>query len=395
MGREGGRSSENAERVLILGAGFAGLTIATELEPLAKAGKVSVTLVDRRGTFLMGLAAQGVLTGRRGPGERVRSYADVRARHATFVHEDVTGIDTQARTVRAGSRDIPYDVLVLALGVEAAPERVPGLAEAAHNLCEVTAMVRFKAALESIDRGTVLVLISRTPFKCPPAPYEYAFLIDGILRERGVRDHVRVVVTTPEPQPLPAAGPAVGDVVRSMMAQRGIEYYPNRKPTAVDAAGRSVTYEDGPTLGYTLLAAMPPQQAPKVVRDAGLADASGFVPAALGTFETALPNVYAVGDLAALKLPNGNPHPKAGVLAEAQALTVARGIAARLGAGRPSAYTGSGVCFIEDGRGQAARLELDFLAEGGPRATFVPPSEAGLAAKDRFERDRLEKWFEG
>ena len=163
----------------------------------------------------------------------------------------------------------------------------------------------------------------------------------------------------------------------------------SRASRMVDVSKRIVAFEDGSELAYEVLAAMPPHRAPQVLRGAGLTDASGFVPAKLGTFETAVRDVYAVGDVAALKLPNGNPHPKAGVFAEAQALSVARAIAARLGHGAPAEYSGSGVCYVDVGQDRASAAEASLLDPAGPKVVLRPPSKAGLDDKDRFEQWRV------
>ena len=383
------------DRVVVLGAGFAGLTIAKELDALVGEGKADVTLVERNAQFSMGFNMQWVLAGRRAPEEGERDYASLRPRHVRLVHDEAVAIDTAERTVRTKSRLLPYEHLVVALGAELAPELVPGLAEAAYNLCELSSMLQFRSALRRFDGGTITIAVASVPFKCPPAPYEYTMLIEDLLRERGVRERGRLVLTTPEPQPMPVAGKAVGDAVRAMLAERGIEYLPGHKPASVDAAARIVTYENGASLTYDLLAAMPPHRAPRVVRDAGLTDVSGFVPVELGTFRTKSPNVYAVGDSAAMKLPNGNPHPKAGVFAEAQALVLARNLAAEIQGGEATPYAGRGVCYIDVGRGMAASAEISLLTDSGPKALIDPPSAKGLELKRQFERERFTAWFGG
>jgi sulfide:quinone oxidoreductase len=383
------------KHVVVLGAGFGGLTVATELDSMAGAGKIDVALVDRNTHFSMGFSMQWAMVGRRRPEDGQRPYTSFKARHAKFVHDEIVAIDTTSRTVRTRSRRLDYDYLVIALGAELAPELIPGLAEGAYNLCDLGSVMQLRAAVEGIDRGTLVVAVSSTPFKCPPAPYEYALLIDDMLRGRGVRDRVRIVVTTPEPQPMPVAGKAVGDAVKAMLADRGIEFLPGHKPKTIDALKRTATYENGTELTYDVLGAMPPHRAPRVVRDAGLADASGFVPVEIGSFKASAPDVYAVGDVASIRLPNGNPHPKAGVFAEAQAAVVAGNIVAELTGGQRANYAGIGACYVDVGRGQAAPAEADLLVASGPRVALRPPSAEGLEEKRRFERDRLSKWFGG
>lgn len=390
---------ENADKdmsipkILILGAGFAGLTLVTELESLAEAGKAHVTLVDKNLRFSMGFSMQWVMMDRRKPEEGERPYSSLKAKHVKFVQDEIVAIDKENQIVRTKSHSLDYDYLVIALGAELSPELITGLAENAYNLCDLQSVMQLKEAVKTITAGTIAIMIASTPFKCPPSPYEYALLIDDILRKRNVRNKIHLVVTSPEPQPMPVAGKAAGDFVKSLLAEKGIEYLPLHKPKAV--TGKKVVYENGFEIAYDLLCAMPPHCAPKVARDSGLTDASGFIPVELASFATAIRNIYAVGDVASIKLPNGNPHPKAGVFAEAQAQTVARNIKAEILGLQKEEYAGVGICYIDTGEEKAAPVEISLLGHDGPKAVLSEPSPEGLKGKRTFEAERLQKWFEG
>jgi sulfide:quinone oxidoreductase len=318
----------------------------------------------------------------------------IASRRTNFMQAEVMAIDPALKTVSTKSSQVAYDYLVIALGAEMAPDLLPGLAGTGHDLHDMESVVQFKAALEKMEKGTVAIAVSSLPFKCPPSPYEYALIADDVLRKRGARAKVRVVLTTPEPQPMPVAGKAVGDAVKGMLTDRGIDYRPLHKPTAVDPKTKRVTYENGAQLACDLLGAVYPQRAPKIVRDANLTDASGFIPANLNTFETAVPGIYAIGDCASLKLPDGRPHPKAGVFSEAQAVVLAKQLGAlALGGGELARYAGTGVCFVDAGGDLAAAAEANLLAPGGPQFTLAPPSKEGLTRKKQFEAERLKRWF--
>jgi sulfide:quinone oxidoreductase len=379
---------------VILGAGFAGLTAATELEEAAAKGLARVTLIDGADGFQMGLALQFALAGRRAPLDGKRGYGKLRPSHVHFINADATAIDTAKRVVRTDRGDEPYDDLILATGAEGAMDEVPGLKEAAHNLCDLASVLRMKEELERHRSGTVAVLVAGLPFKCPPAPYEYALLADEILAERGVRNRFSIVVATPEPQPMPIAGPEVGEAIKFKLEERGIALRFQQKVKEVKPNQHEVHFESAQKLEYTVLAAMPRLRAPKVVRDAGLCDASGLVPADLASFKTAAPGVFAVGDVALLKVPDGRVHPKAGVFAEGQARAVAQEIKAKLGLSDAEPYGGHGACFIDVGHGEAAPAEIHVLAEGGPKAKIGKATKEGLEAKKQFEAERLARWFD-
>ena len=65
-------------------------------------------------------------------------------------------------------------------------------------------------------------------FKCPPAPSEAALLLDEFLRERGVRDDVRIQVVMPFGTPIPPS-PETSDAILATFAERGIEFVPGRR----------------------------------------------------------------------------------------------------------------------------------------------------------------------
>lgn len=393
-----------SKRIVILGAGFGGLTAAAELEPLVKAKKIGnpersrgaeIFLVEKSAEFRMGFSMQWVLANRRKPDDGRKLYSSLRTRKITFIQDEAVSILTENKEVITKSHRLPYDYLIIALGAELAPETVPGLAEGAYNLCDFGSVLQFKQALNTLQKGTVLIAIASTPFKCPPAPYEYAMLVDDLMRKRKIRKDVRIVLTTPEPQPLPVGGPAVGEAVKKMLAGKQIEYLNFWKPKQINVGAREVEYENGEKMSYDVLAAMPPHRAPKVARESGLCNESGFIPAELGSFKTSAPGVYAIGDVAALKLSNGGPHPKAGVFAEAQAEAVAAAIKAEILGAEPMPYSGKGACFVDVGGNEAALAVGDLLNPDGPRIILNPPSRAGLLAKKKFERERLERWFRG
>ena len=113
-----------------------------------------------------------------------------------------------------------------------------------------------------------------------------------------------------------------------------------------------------------------------------------------GTLATGFERVFAVGDVVQIKLANGLPLPKAGVMAEAQAARVAAAIVADVrGEPPPPPFDGTGHCFLETGKHTAALIEGEFFARPEPRVALQGISEAHAEAKRRFESERLDRWF--
>jgi sulfide:quinone oxidoreductase len=296
--------------------------------------------------------------------------------------------------VLAGGREYTADYLVLAPGAELAPAQVPGLAEAGHNLYDLAGAMRIREECERLESGSVAVLVARTPFKCPAAPYEAAMLLLARFQQRSLTSHVSVSVYSPEPGPMPVTGPETSAKVRSMVEATGVRYFPQHRVLNVDPAGRLIRFESGVEAQYDLLVYVPPHVSPAIVREAGMAETSGWVPVDRSTMETRFPDVFAIGDVTTVPLKSGLPLPKAGTFAHGQAKAVAAIIAGRARA-RPARarFDGFGECFIETGRGRAGMGRGNFYAEPAPAVRLRTPAKRWHWSKVLFEKWWLRKWM--
>src|SRR3954466_15337927 len=161
--------------VVILGAGFGGLELATRLsETLADA--VDVTLLDRNASFYFGYSKLEVMLGRQSADEIRLPYADVVKDGVTFRQETVIDIDPVARPVATDAGTHDADFLVVAMGADYDMAATPGLQEGGHEYYTIAGAERLRDALADFAGGRVLVSILGQPFKCPPAPFEGAFM---------------------------------------------------------------------------------------------------------------------------------------------------------------------------------------------------------------------------
>lgn len=363
---------------LILGGGFGGVSAAVRLRERAPAW--DVVLVDAKERFRMGLAALRALDGRdAGDGRPLLGLARLGVR---VVRGRVEAIDVAARRVRTDTAELAYDKLVVALGADLAPERVPGLPPEARNVYAVEGAAGLHADLQRLRGGRVLLVAPAMPWKCPPAPYEAACIAKGELRRRGVE--AEVVLATPEPHPLPVFPPEVGASLRATVEARGVVVRNGLTLQGFD--GRTAVFGDGTRLAFDALGLVPPHVPPPVV--APLAGPSGWIEVDASTLRTRHEDVYAVGDCTVLKLASGKPLPKAGVLAEGEGVVVADRIA-----GADARFDGRGTCFIELGDGTAIEGNGEFFAAPTPVMRAGAPTRDALAAKVAWERARLDAWF--
>ena len=177
-------------RVLVLGAGFGGLELSTTLsEQLGD--DVEVTLIDKADGFVFGFSKLDVMFGRRTAATVLHRYSDIVRPGVRFVQTVIRAIDPEARRVETDAGSFEGDVMVVALGADLDPSATPGLVEVGHEFYTVAGAFAAREVLEAFDGGRVVVGVTSTPFKCPPAPSETALLMHDFLTERGLPRRAR------------------------------------------------------------------------------------------------------------------------------------------------------------------------------------------------------------
>ena len=371
-------------RIAVLGAGFAGLELATVLSE-ALGDDAGVTLIDESDAFVFGYSKLDLMFGRTTLEEVRLPYADVVKPGVRFVRETVTAIDPQARRVTTNEDTYEADVLVVALGADYDFDATPGLDDE-NEFYSVAGAERLRDVLPTFTGGRAIVGVCGAPFKCPPAPSEAALLLHDHLSNRGVRDDCEISLVLPFSAPVPPS-PDTSAALLTAFAERGIAFVAGRRVSSLDPARGVAVLDDGAELPYDLFLGVPKHRAPEVVLQSGMAE-DGYVPVNSRTLETRFPGVYAVGDVATVGVP------KAGVFSEGAARVVAASILAqRRGDGQPSGYDGRGSCYIEFGAGRIGRVDVDFLSGPKPTGSFQEPSRDLVAEKKQFGAGRRARWF--
>jgi sulfide:quinone oxidoreductase len=372
-----------ATNVLILGAGFGGLELATLLSERLP-GDVEVTLVDQSDAFFFGYSKLDVLTGRQTPDEILLRYSRFSKPSVEFRGERVLEIDPATRRVVTDAATYDPDLLVVALGAGYDPGATPGFADGGHEYYPVEGAARLRDELADFGGGRILLAVLSIPFKCPPAPYEGALLLHEMLVDRGIRDRSSIHVVSPQPAPIPVS-PSASKALEAAMADRGIEYTKQHRVHGIDADRRVARFADHEE-AYDLFIGIPVHRVPSVLVDAGLTE-DGWVRVDPATYETRFDGVYAIGDCAEAGTP------KAGTLAESAARAVASQIVRRVRGDGELERGGTGQCFIEFGHDGVARVEVDFGGPGRPKAELVGPSPEFAADKVKFGEIRRARWF--
>ena len=377
------------KRVLILGAGFGGLSAAHTLRSSLSPDD-EIIVIDKSSRFIVGFRKTWDMLGEHPLGDGEGELSKLANYDIQYIQGTITKIDPEARAIEVDGRRLEGDALIVALGAQLAPQSVPGLSDYGLNIYSPDSLTSVKDALGSFGGGRLVVGIFGLPYKCSAAPYEIALLLNESMHSRGVAAEVEVF--TPQPMSLPVLGDAGCGVIEGRLSGHGIGFFPLHKATSV-TDGR-IQFANGRERSFDLLLAIAPHRCPDVVAECSLTGGGDWVKVDPQTLQTPYEGVYAVGDIVAIPMANGKRLPMAGVFAEAEGQVAAQQIAAQfLGLESDASFSGFGGCYLEIGGGEAMMIEGNFLAQPAPQVELDGPNADYYQKKIAFERDRLQLWL--
>jgi sulfide:quinone oxidoreductase len=307
--------SKPHRRVVIAGGGVAGVEALLALRSLLTVAEAHLIAPNRQ--FVYQPLAVGEPFGL--AETHLSELAEIAADQSAKLHVDaLERVDGEQRRVHlASGAELPYDALILAVGA-----RRRHWLDGALHFGGAGDAPAFRSLLERFERGTV----QRLAFVNPPGAswtlplYELALLTASHFADSGVTG-VELTLITPEPDPLGAFGPTAGQMLRNLLADRGI---------ALKAGTYTEELSDGELhlrpagkLGVDEVVTLAELEGPAL---AGVpADAAGFIIVDDHCRVTGLEDVYAAGD--------GTTFPvKQGGIATQQADAAVEAIAAQMGA---------------------------------------------------------------
>jgi sulfide:quinone oxidoreductase len=372
-------------RVLVLGAGFGGLELSTRLaEELGD--QVQVTLIDRGDAFVFGFSKLDVMFGRRQLDEVRLRYRAIAKANIKFLQETVVSIDPDRKSVVTDQGVHDGDVLVVALGADLDIDATPGLREGGREFYSTEGASQLTGTVAELDGGDIVIAVLGPFFKCPPAPYETAFMLHDLLTRRGVRESCTITLLTTMGKPIPISD-EVSNAILALCDERDIRCSHATWVEHIDPGKRVAHLRDGRDQPFDLFLGVPVHRAPRVVVDSGLTD-DGWIAVDPATLATKFADVYAVGDVASA------PVPRAGVIAEGEACTVAEILIAQVKGGPPPLpFAGEIICYVEMGDRTIGKVNVNFLSGPAPTALFTPPSLEGAEEKRQFAATRRRRWF--
>jgi sulfide:quinone oxidoreductase len=282
-------------RVVVLGGGVGG-TLVANLVSKRLGSNARVTVVDPTGMHVYQPGFLYLALGQANGRWLARDERLLLRRDVELVVEAAQTVEPGAGVVhlaRGGS--IPYDYLVVATGARLMREQIPGLIEGSHDFYSMEGALRLREALREFDGGRIAIGIAGIPYKCPPAPVEFAFMLEEHLRRRGIRERSAVTLLSPLNRAFTIE--SASTLIAPIMQRRGIELQTFFNVEAVEPAAHAVTSIEGEKAEYDLLVLVPPHAGQEVITASALGDASGWIPTDRATLQhERYDNVFAIGD---------------------------------------------------------------------------------------------------
>ena len=375
-------------RVLILGGGSAGISVAARMRAADKA----VTLVEPSDTHDYQPLWTLVGGGRAPLKESRRKESSVMPRGVTWIKDRAETIDPEAQTVgTAAGQLLTYDQLVVCPGIQLDWGKVPGMSDALLTP-SVSSNYSYELApktwqlIQSMHTGTAVFTMPAGPIKCAGAPQKIAYLAADYWRQQGVLKDIRVVLVLPTPSMFGV--PEFAAVLEKVVARYGIEVHKSSELVEVDPAARSAVVADNvngtkQSISYDLMHVVPPQSAPDWIKRSPLADPAnpaGYVEIDKFTMQhTRYPNVFALGDA------GSSPNSKTGAAIRKQAPVVVKNVQDVMAGRIPSAqYDGYASCPLTTARDKMVLAEFDYTMK--PHPTF-PPRLVNA------QKERTDMWY--
>lgn len=378
--------------ILILGGGVGGIVTANSLRKKLS-NDYKIILVEKNKEHSLAASYLWLMVDKRTSSQISSPLRKLVLSDVEIVYEEVQKINTVEKFVSLPNGNIKYDYLIISLGADLEYSTLQDESKGTDvfTFYNLDGSIKLRDRLKNFTGGKIAIMVSSLPYKCPGAPFEAAMLISDFFKKKSV--NVKVSIFTPEPQPLPVAGPQLGQAVIDLITSKQINFYPLHKMSSIDTINKKLLFDNNNSYNFDILITIPNHKAPKVVVESGLTNEAGWIPVDRNTLETKYENVFAIGDITTIPLPGrwtpDKPMnlPKAGVFAHSQAIVVSDIISARLFNNKhPADFCADGFCMLEAGEELAGFAYGNFYGEPNPDVKLKQLGKIWHISKVLFEK---------
>ena len=292
------------KRILILGGGTGGTILANILTRRLRPSEAEITLISTSNRHFYQPAWLYIPFEKQSAKSVSRPLRSLLHRRVNLLIRNIVELDTHRNWVRlSDGAAVHYDYLAIATGSELVAEAVPGLRQyGAHFYTNGSAQALF-AALRKVNGGRIVVGVVSLPYKCPPAPLEFAFLLEDFLVHTGRRERTQLTYIYPLDRVFPVE--SVAEFVQPLLNARGLK-------TEVSFVVKEVrpgivVGADGKEIDFDLLVLTPPHGTAKFLQGHAIADERGWIKTDPVTLQVmGYQNLWALGDTTDLTVPKAS-----------------------------------------------------------------------------------------
>lgn len=376
------------KRLVILGAGTAGTTMANHLHHKLNRKEWEIDIIDERTEHHYQPGYLFLPFDIYKPADIVKSVKE-------FVPSDVHLITKKIDRIVAGENfiqmadgdKVPYDLLIIATGAKIAPEETEGMKgkewyQSVFDFYTFDGALALRNKLRNWEGGNLVVHITELPIKCPVAPLEFAFLADSFFRNKKMRNKVKITYVTPlsgaftKPKSTAALEHLLHEKNILIESDFAIAEVNNETKTIIDYGGKEIPFD--------LLVTVPTNKGDELMERSGLGDDLNYVATNKETLQSKnYANIFVIGDATDI------PASKAGSVAHFEAEILTENILQYVNNEPLSAlFDGHANCFIETGNTKALLIDFNYTTE--PVEGTFP--FGGIGPLQLLKESRMNHW---
>ncbi|WP_042476044.1 NAD(P)/FAD-dependent oxidoreductase [Bacillus ndiopicus] len=326
--------------ILVLGAGYGGLTTAVNLQKMLSGEQAEIILVNKNDYHYETTWLHEVGAGTISPEAARYPIAKVLNNNVRFVQATVENIDVNERKVQTSAGEMTYDYLVLGLGFEGETFGIPGLDKYALSLANLNAARQIREHIEyqfaswSLDEvkddSKLTIIVGGAGFTGIELLGELGNRVPELCKEFDIpQEKVRVLCVEAAPMVLPGFDPNLVEYAKAQLAKKGIEF--SIGTPVVEATEEGVNIKKGEDefefvkAGTVIWAAG--VRGNKLVETSGIESNRARIAVRKDMRAPGFDDVFVVGDCAfLLNEEAGRPYPPTAQIAMQQAVTIAKNI---------------------------------------------------------------------